>query len=489
MISSSDRSLSLLRAARDSQLAQRRAEAATFVAVAEWADGHTTAALVDDPFGALGLLRDDLPTDAWDGVAGGDRFLELGGPGCPLVSEFAVIELAAALCVSSDAGRRLVGDAVEARHRLPRLYESAAAGRLPVWKARKIAALTRTLTPEGADHVDRHLSPIAHRIGMPTVERLVAETAARHDPEAAEGERLDAAASTYVQLDLRQPDPVTGHVAGTVAVSGLLDLADAVDLDGALTRLAADLAAAGSPQDLDARRATALGELARRQTSLDLGGATAGTSSRTAARQVVLHVHLSHEALVRGSAADPARPVAGGLDLARVEATGLPRTFVTADQVREWCADPDTAITLVPVVDLAAAVAVDAYEIPDRIARQVRLAHPTCVFPFCTRPARVSDLDHRESWVDDGTPGQTSTGNLAPLCRRHHRAKTHRTIGHPPGAPPGRDSADRTGASRRAGRWHYRPTEPARGEPPHGFRWTSPHGLTYTVDPFGTVAH
>lgn len=46
----------------------------------------------------------------------------------------------------------------------------------------------------------------------------------------------------------------------------------------------------------------------------------------------------------------------------------------------------------------------------------------TCRFPGCSHPARLSDIDHAESWEKGG---QTNPKNLGFLCRRHHRLKTH----------------------------------------------------------------
>jgi hypothetical protein len=62
-----------------------------------------------------------------------------------------------------------------------------------------------------------------------------------------------------------------------------------------------------------------------------------------------------------------------------------------------------------------------------------------------------------ETGIDAGPPGQTSTQNLAALCRRHHRLKTF-------------------------GGWTYRRTGPA------SYLWTSPHGATYLRDHTGTAA-
>ena len=109
-------------------------------------------------------------------------------------------------------------------------------------------------------------------------------------------------------------------------------------------------------------------------------------------------------------------------------------------------------LTVRPVLDLNQHRAGSGYAIPDLLREQVILRNPTCVFPFCSRPARGCDLDHVIAYADGGT---TTSDNLAPLCRRHHRAKTH-------------------------GHWTYIVVAPGR------FRWTGPHGQTWVTDPTGT---
>src|SRR6478735_7061373 len=72
-------------------------------------------------------------------VDGTEDELAIAGPGAPLIAEFCVAELALALGMSTGSGRRYLGDAVETRYRLPRLWKRVMAGEVPVWKARKIA--------------------------------------------------------------------------------------------------------------------------------------------------------------------------------------------------------------------------------------------------------------------------------------------------------------------------------------------------------------
>ncbi|MDT9592795.1 DUF222 domain-containing protein [Nocardioides zeae] len=474
----------LLDAAGEAMRAQRAAEAAAFFAAADYADAHldtkTGTAVVGDPIGPQGMWVDD--EQALAAVPGGDRWLAYGGPGAPLVSEFAVLELVTAMGLSQDTGRALVGDAIEVRHRLPLIAGRVAAGGVQVWRARRIARATRTLTLEGAGFVDRNLAHVAHSISGAGIDRLVAEASARFDPETTEADRADADAGRFFSIDFRAREAlgVHGQVGGTVPVSGELDLADARDLEGAVARGAAGLAALGSGESLDVRRSIAVGELARRQTALDLTGqaqASSVAASTVAARQVVLYVHLSQAALASTSIGIDPLTGGTGIDLATVTAPGIGLRAVTAEQVRDWCRTDGTQVVVKPVIDLNERIATPSYRIPQRLVEQVQLRHPTCRFPYCNRPARASDLDHRVEW-DAGGP--TASDNLVPLCRLHHRAKTHPT--HPGTDPP--DGPNHEQHHER--RWRYRPTRP--DEPPDGFIWTSPHGRRYLVTPTGTTA-
>jgi hypothetical protein len=233
-----------------------------------------------------------------------------------------------------------------------------------------------------------------------------------------------------------------------------LDIADALDLDRALAHGAATLKALGSAAPLGARRSAALGELARTQTALDLHtqGSTGARDldGLPAAREVVLHAHF--DASVDGLATvfGPNGRMEEGQHL------------VLLDQIKDWCADSRTKVTIKPVIDLNAQLSTTAYEVPDRIREQIVLRDRTCVFPWCTRPARGCDIDHVTEHDPDAEaegrpqPGPTATWNLACLCRFHHRLKTFTA-------------------------WRYRMVEPGVVE------WTSPHGHRYRRDREGTT--
>ena len=466
------------------------------IGVAEWADLHTTGALMPDLYGTYSHPDEaalQAAEDAWVsrfGMPGADTMLELAGAGAPEVSDFAVTELATALGRTRESGRLLVGDVVEAKHRLPKVWARLVAGQVSAWRVRRLAEATRGLSAEAVAFVDAQVAYVVHTTGPAVIHRLVLEAAARFDPEATEVEECDTRNNLCFDLDLDTPATSVG-TASAVSAYGLLDRADAEDLEQAIRQLAHQMYLDGYTDDLAVRRARALGYLARGQEVLPTSGDTDaaapnagaratqdGRAARSASderrrdcatdaptaprakaprRTVVLTVHLSDAALTGAPQLDP---VTGklGLNLARVENH---RQLLTADTVREWCGAPGTQVIVKPVIDLHDTVAVSSYEVPDRIAARVKLTRTTCAFPHCTRPAETADLDHTIEYSDTGPPDQTSTANLAPLCRHDHRAKTHPS---PAGTP-----------------WRYQ------GLSPGHWLWTSPLGKQYLVHPDGTT--
>jgi hypothetical protein len=204
----------------------------------------------------------------------------------------------------------------------------------------------------------------AHKIGPAQLDRLVEEAITRFTPELALENAENAANARHLTFHHQQVS-----FNGTTTVEGELDLADALDLDAAISRGAEQLRLCGSTESLDVRRSMAAGELARRQLALDLSNPDVATPKQTKPRQVVLYVHLS-EAAITGTS--------GSLDLARVENH---HRGVTADQVRTWCANPETQVVVKPVIDLDDHIHVEAYEVPDRLQEQTNLRDGTCVFP------------------------------------------------------------------------------------------------------------
>ncbi len=149
-------------------------------------------------------------------VGYGDQGMPLAGAGAPLVAEFAVTEFAAAIGLSTDAGKSYVGEALELRHRLPRVWRRVVRGDLKAWQARRIAERTLLLSREAASFVDAHVAPTAHKIGPYQLHALVEQAIADFMPDLAEERRLAKADGRYFTIEAQQ-DSYDGTAACTAS--------------------------------------------------------------------------------------------------------------------------------------------------------------------------------------------------------------------------------------------------------------------------------
>jgi hypothetical protein len=464
--------LSAIRSAREDE---NRAAAQQLVLAAAWADLHPPESIHDAAVFTVPGCEHEEP---------------IAGEGAPLVAEFCVAELGTTLGITTTAAKKLIGHALELRHRLPRLWAQVHAGQVPAWRARAVAETTIHTTPaltrEAAGFVDAHVAAVAGRVGSAQLDRLVAETIRRYD--LATADPASDPEDGYLHVDPRHVTVDTDdvHYAGTLRIEAEVDIADALDLDRAVAHKAEEQKALGSLLPLGARRAKALGELARTQTALDLHAPGSGFEARgvhpeeprdeasrrartsttdgdadadadadeqmlPAARAVVIHAHFDASFSGDTTVFGPTGRMENG------------QRLVLLEQIQSWCADSRTEVTIKSVIDLNTRLTAQVYKVPADIREQVQLRDRTCVFPGCARPARRCDVDHIIAYDHDADaegrpqPGPTTTSNLACLCRFHHRLKTH--------SP-----------------WHYRMTAPG------VFEWTSPHGHRYRRDHTGTTA-
>jgi hypothetical protein len=205
------RSDELLAEIRDDQDVIAERETAKLRKVAEWASLHVVA----DEAEAATLIERGLDTG-----------LPLAGPGAPLISDFAVMEVSAFLGRSLDSGRNYVGQVIELAHRLPKTWGRVLDGEVPVWKALRVADHTRLLSLEAAAFVDAQLAPFAHGCSWAQVDRLVEEALVRFDPEAAEERRREAQKHRHVDLGLDNIG-YDGIAHGTTSLDHLQAHADA----------------------------------------------------------------------------------------------------------------------------------------------------------------------------------------------------------------------------------------------------------------------
>ncbi|MBA2560824.1 MAG: HNH endonuclease [Propionibacteriales bacterium] len=414
-----------------------------------------------------------------------ERLVPLGGAGTPEVAEFAPAELGAELAMSPCAAARLIGDALDLRHRLPRLWSRVLAGEVKSWIARNVAQATRDLSVETVSTVDAKVSPWSHSLSWGRLEAIISAAAIAADPEAAarEVERAAQARGVWVK-------PSSDHGIKDIFIR--TDSPNAIWFDATVDRIADGLGLLGDSSTKDVRRAHAVGIIAHPQRAIDLferAAALAGPddvpdpeyqardegadsndecqvapSSGDGGGEPLGQGEPTTNTTPRGRQID-SRPHATlyvhiGADTFTRDATGVARFEgvgpITVDQAKAFLGH--CRVTVKPVIDLASKAPVDAYEVPDRLREATHLRSPVDVFPYATNQTRRRDIDHTDRYIDaddGGPPGQTRLDNLGPLTRFHHRIKTH-------------------------GRWQV--AQPFNGV----FVWQSPRGRLYLVDHTGT---
>jgi Domain of unknown function (DUF222) len=448
------------------------------------------AALVEHETRRLALAAtwaDLHPGDAVDpaGLPGRERAIRPGGDGTPEIADFCLADLATALRASSGTAARLIADALDLRHRLPRTWAKAQAGQVPAYQARRVAFQTRKLTRAQAGEIDARVAPKLGAVPYGRLLTLLEAFVYDADPEGADAEAEQQARDRFVRLGR-----TSEH--GFRVLVGKIAAGDAAWGFALTTRLAEVLRRDGDPDTLDVRRSKAFGLLITQPAeALALLNAhrdddpdpqdeeppdeesrepepaeqpeVAAEGSRSepveeparvvrivpppfdpskARPRAVVYIHLSKAALTAGRG------------VARVEDIGP----VLMTRLRGLLGDR-CQILLKPVIDLNdTPTPVDAYEIPDAIAEHVRLRQPVDVFPFAGGGTRRTDLDHSTPFLamdQGGPPGQTRIDNLGPLARYSHRVRTH-------------------------GRWRLRRPDP------DSWLWRSPHGRLFLVNSTGT---
>lgn len=95
---------------------------------------------------------------------------------------------------------------------------------------------------------------------------------------------------------------------------------------------------------------------------------------------------------------------------------------IAPSTARELAAHAPSFVRLLTHPETGAVLSVgrDRYSVPADLKNALRARDGTCGMPVCSISAEFCDIDHTVDWARDGT---TSLGNLAFLCRGHHRLK------------------------------------------------------------------
>lgn len=345
---------------------------------------------------------------------GMERLVQPGHDGTPVVGEFLALEVGALLGISPGAAINRIGAALDLRHRHPALWEVTVAGGVRVWQALRVSELCAQLSAEAVAQVDQKLAEALPKRAWVGVMRSLPGWITAADPTAARDRAAAAAEARKVLVS-----PIEN---GQISFWGQVDPADGIDFDHALTAIARRLPTS-EPGDFDRRRAAAVGILARQAFGQD------ALPTRT------LVVHINADEATTG--------------VATVERWGT----LLNEELPRFLAGSKVVVR--PILDIRTLAAQDAHDPSESLRFALEQRNPVDVFPYGTRPTRSCDLDHTIPY-QDGDPGQTNPGNLGPLSRYTHRAKTH-------------------------GGWFLEQPEPGR------YRWRSPHGYQYEVTAAGTT--
>ena len=184
----------------------------------------------------------------------------LAGVGAPRVELSSIAEFAAVLGVSTKAGQKLIGEALELRHRLPAIWARVQALEIGADQARIVASRTQGLSMQAAAVADAQLVRWVGTVTFTQLCRTVERVKAEIDLVSIEGPEADDRHFT-IRHD-------TVQVNGRSHVHAVLDLPDGLDLDAAICDGARLQQFWGSTAPLDTRRAHAAGDLARHQSLL-----------------------------------------------------------------------------------------------------------------------------------------------------------------------------------------------------------------------------
>lgn len=419
------------------------------------------------------------------------------------VSEFAGMELGPLMGCSAHQGNTIIFETINLYYRHRPLWDAVQDLNLDAHRARRAAGKFGNLPPELAERAGELWIAKQHKLGWQGAIDLCDKIIIQLDPETAaekEAERLSAREVKIWELH-----------GGTINLTAKLDALDARYVNATVGQIAGILHA--KPEyakvAIDILRAKALGIMAHPAVALsilqgELQQPIFGTPAYTHATRLADAEMADDGLCTTSSATEPKHLSVPDAEWAVIDTeTGRINTdphhcfghacgtitvpipklqpkiqiyihLVPAKdngEELEGYADIEGAgtvavktlvelldgkqVRVTPVINLNTIPAEHQYRPSKRLKEAVHLTFPKEAFPFSNKSSRGLDLDHTLAYQPSSRDPQTRLGNLGPLNRQTHRAKT-------------------------AGFWTCH--QPALGQ----LTWTSPLGFHYTVNKDGT---
>src|SRR4029453_3691738 len=216
-------------------------------------------------------------------LPGTERPVPLGGDATPTVGDFAPAELSCVLRISDGSATRLIGDALDLRHRLRSIWAAALAGQVPAHQARHIAAATRHLGQEQAAYVDQRVAPVLGAVAFGRLQTLLEAAIVEADPVGAERGACAADQGAIVEADPVGAERRAVAAAqerfvrlgrssehGLKLIIARATAGDAIWFKATIDRIADILARQGDSDTVEVRRSKAVGILAQPAQALQL---------------------------------------------------------------------------------------------------------------------------------------------------------------------------------------------------------------------------
>ncbi|MCQ2001222.1 HNH endonuclease [Arthrobacter zhaoxinii] len=360
-------------------------------------------------------------------------------------------EIGALLCLPGVTAQRLVADSEQLCTRCPETLALLEHGGIDYRRARTVVEQTGGLRLEDGRLLEAKLLPLAPGKTGPQFDRTARRMREGMFPHTIPERHRRAAQDRRVWVE-DLPD-------GIGVLSAFLPAATAHGIFNGLTVCARGEQKAGDSRTLDQLRADVLvaaltgqetrsmaaptrlpGTVAEPPAGMQAGSAgepTAGESWPAGGLRAEVMVLVSAESLL-------------GFSNAPAELNGYGP--ISAGIARELLASMGRWTGLLQSGDGEILAVGRRRRIPPALKRWLQARDGTCRFPGCSVAAENCELDHTLPWASNGP---TEHGNLAHLCRKHHRFKT-------------------------VGLWKAR--QPAPGV----IEWTSPMGRIYRTDAQGS---
>ncbi|HXH33991.1 MAG TPA: DUF222 domain-containing protein [Plantibacter sp.] len=363
--------------------------------------------------------------------------------------------LAMAVRTPEQTMQRRITDAEALIDQAPAALDSLMSGRISAAHTRVITDQLRDLPVEARASLLAQLLPVAERTTAARLKQRARTLRERVHPTSIQVRVARAETGRRVEMEPATDGMAWLHLFTTATIAqGVSERLDAI---------ATAAQVLGDDRTLAQLRADALSELAVSGTTAPAASTTSGagtTESGTplAAELVARHVaveasmHATVQVTVPALTLLGVEDAPGSLDgYGPIDPDTAARLAVSAPTMIRVLTHPETGAVL--------SVGRDRYRVPADLQRVVRLRDATCRAPGCNRRARACDLDHSVAWDAGGT---TSVGNLACLCRHHHRMKhlTGWDLDHEAGGSLTWTSPD--------GRTHHTEPDPGSWPPPVG---------------------